>query len=114
MSTVYFPIRYEDVPASPPHERNLAYRISFGLEHWGDGSVQYGCKVQMVYDGAVAGRKSPSFPEGSDDLDRVDEAMRRIKAGGGTSGRGMMSPVGDELGAHVAEARACLLKNVPP
>ena len=48
----------------------------------------------MVYNGAVHGRKSPSFPENSDDLERVFEAMQRIKAGQGKSGRGMMTSAG--------------------
>lgn len=105
MSKVFFPIRYEDVPASLPHDGNPAYRVAYGIEHWADGSAQPVYKVQMVYSGAVAGRKSPSFPEDSDDLERVAEAMRRIKAGGGKSGRGMMSPVGEERGLSLPEAR---------
>jgi len=108
MSKVYFPIRYEDVPASAPHEGNPAYRVSFGIEHWGDGSAQHVYKVQMVYNGSVAGRKSPSFPAESDDLDRVYQAMRRIKAGAGKSGRGMIEAVGEEPGIPVAEAHALL------
>lgn len=98
MSKIYYPQRYEDVPASPPHEGNPAYRVSMGVEHWGDGTAQHVYKVQMVYNGQVAGRKSPSYPADSDDLERVYDAMARIKRGGGKSGRGMMTVVGEEPG----------------
>jgi hypothetical protein len=108
MSKVYFPIRYEDVPASPPHGDDPAYRVSFGIEHWGDGSAEHVYKVQMVYGGTVAGRKSPSYPEDSDDFDRVLDAMRRIKAGGGRNGRGMTEAVGDEPGMPIADAHNLL------
>ncbi len=62
----------------------------------------------MVYDAVVAGRKSPSFPEESDDLEGVVEAMRRITAGGGKSGRGMAQPVGAELPPSWAEQHIAL------
>jgi hypothetical protein len=111
MSKVYFPIRYIDVPAGPPHHTNSnpAYRVSVGIEHW-DGGTQpervY--KVQMAYNGVVHGRKSPSFPEGADDMDRVYAAMREIKAGRGRKARGMMEAVGEERGTPIAEAHAFL------
>ncbi|WP_199520142.1 hypothetical protein [Fulvimarina endophytica] len=104
MSKVYFPIRYVDVPASPPHGGNPAYRVSFGLEHWADGSPQYVYKVQMAYNGAVAGRKSPSYPEGTDDLERVLDAMKQIKKGEGKIARGMIESAGNEPGVSVREA----------
>ena len=91
MSKVYFPLRYIDVPASPPHQGNPEYRVSVGIEHWGDGSAERVFKIQMMYDGIVAGRKSPSFPEGTDDLDRVIDALNALKKGKGKSGRGQMS-----------------------
>jgi len=108
MSKVFFPIRFLDVPASPPHDGNPAYRVAFGIEHWGDGSAQPVYKIQMVYNGAVAGRKSPSYPEGTDDLDRVLDALRRVKTGEGRSGRGNMHSVGEERGIPVAEARSII------
>jgi hypothetical protein len=71
MSKVFFPIRSLDVPANSPHQGSPAYRVSFGVEHWGDGTPrQYVYKVQMAYHGKVAGRKTPSFPNGTDDLVR--------------------------------------------
>ncbi|MTJ94015.1 MAG: hypothetical protein F8N36_14330 [Desulfovibrio sp.] len=91
MSKVYFPIRYIDVPASDPHRGDPAYRVSYGVEHWADGSAQHVYKVQMVYGGIVAGRKSPSFPANSDDLERVIAALTQVKSGHGKSGRGQMS-----------------------
>ena len=108
MTKVYYPLRYEDVPASPPHGGNPAYRVSMGIEHWTDGSAQHVYKVQMAYNGLVAGRKTPSFPEGSDDLDRVYAAMMRIKKGGGKSGRGMMSSPGEEPGIPVQDGNNIL------
>lgn len=108
MSKVFFPQRFIDIPASRPHPANTEYRVSVGVEHWGDGSPQYVYKIQMVYDGAVAGRKSPSFPDGSDDLDRVLVAMAEIKKGGGKRSRGVMTSVGEEPGIPLAEAHAVL------
>ena len=92
MAKVYFPIRYIDVPASAPHESDPAYRVSYGFEHWTDGSANAVYKIQMVYGGVVSGRRSPSYPAATHDDERVQDALRRIKAGQGQSGRGMISP----------------------
>lgn len=92
---IYFPIHLIDVPASPPHPPETCYRVSFGREHWGD-DLAYVYKVQMVYEGAVSGRKSPSYPDGTDDWKHVEEAMHELKGGGGHSGRGLVQPVGGE------------------
>lgn len=109
MSKVYFPLRFIDVPASPPHEGDPAYRVSVGIEHWADGAPPENVyKIQMVYGGRVAGRKSPSFPEGSDDIERVYQAMADLKAGKGKKGRGMIEPVGDEPGMPIAETNKLL------
>lgn len=102
---VFFPIRYIDVPASPPHEGDPAYRVSFGIEHWADGSPRYVYKVQMVYGGAVAGRKSPSFPAETDDLNRVLDALQRLREGEGQSGRRQVHSVGKTPGIPVTGAR---------
>ena len=90
MGKRYFPIRFIDVPASAPHAENTAYRVSYGSEHWDDGAPKYVYKVQMVYDGKVSGRRSPSYPSDCDDLDQVMDALDRIKAGEGGTGRGMV------------------------
>ncbi len=80
MSKVYFPARYIDVDASATHGPGAVYRVSVGTEHWSDGTPTTVYKVQMAYNGDVHGRKSPSYPEGSDDMDRVFDAMQRIRA----------------------------------
>ncbi len=108
MSKVYFPQRYIDVPASPPHDGEPAYRVSVGIEHWTDGAPQHVYKIQMMYGGRVAGRKTPSFPEGTDDLERVYAAMAELKAGKGKSGRGMIEAVGEEPGMPLAKANNLL------
>lgn len=91
MPKVYHPIRYVDVPASAPHEGGT-YRVSFGVEYWGGPEPHHVAKVQMVYDGMVQGRRSPSYPIGSDDFERVCEAMRELRSGdGGKYGRGQMT-----------------------
>ncbi len=58
------------ISASTPHPENTQYKISIGLETWGDKNHEV-VKIQMVYDGEVAGRRSPSFPLGTDDFQRV-------------------------------------------
>ncbi len=81
MPQTFFPAagRSIDVAASPPHAANTMYRVSFGHEIWEDGGHSVG-KVQMVYDGVVSGRRSPSFPEGTDDYFRVLNAFNRLNA----------------------------------
>lgn len=108
MSRVYFPQFYEDVKASAPHPPETYYRVSRGVEHWGDGEPQYVYKIQMVYDGVVAGRKSPSFPDNSNDMEAVLDAMARIKKGQGKRSRGVMTAVGSEPGIPLAEANEIL------
>ncbi len=73
----YYPRVIKDIPASYPHPDNTMYRISVGDEEWGGTFVQV-VKVQMVYDGNVAGRKSPSYPLGTDDWERVTDEIARI------------------------------------
>ena len=89
---VYYPIRFVDVPASPPHPPNTFYRISFGLEHW-DSTHAYVFKVQMVYDGQVAGRKTPSFPMESQDLQAVNKALEKVRKGAGKIARSQVTSV---------------------
>ena len=72
MAKTFFPDagKVAFVTASAPHPENTQYKVSIGLEDWG-GQMNPVLKVQMVYDGEVAGRRSPSFPIGTDDLQRV-------------------------------------------
>ena len=75
----FHPFISEDVPASsPPHGEGTTYRVSIGIEYWEEGPQEV-AKVQMAYDGAVSGRRSPSFPSGTDDLQRVIDAIRRLE-----------------------------------
>lgn len=108
MTKVFFPTSFEDVPASAPHAPNTSYRVARGIEHWGEGESENVYKVQMVYDGVVSGRRSPSFPDGTDDFDRVLEAMKRVRAGKGKSGRGKMQPVGPDKGLPIRDANALM------
>jgi hypothetical protein len=75
---VFFPIRHIDVPASPPHDPGTAYRVSCGVEHWGPEPT-YVYKVQIARGGVVSGRRSPSFPAGADDFERVCRAMAELR-----------------------------------
>lgn len=78
MSKVFFPKEFILVKAScPPHPPNTEYKVSFGEEDWG-GVFNPVFKVQMVYDGNVSGRRSPSFPKGKDDYLRVHEAIMKL------------------------------------
>jgi hypothetical protein len=68
------------------HHTPSIYRVSFGLEHW-DDTHAYVFKVQMVYDGQVAGRKTPSYPAESDDLHAVSKALLKVRKGAGSGAR---------------------------
>jgi hypothetical protein len=92
---VFYPIRSINVPASPPHEGNPSYVVSYGLEHW-DNATAYVYKIQMAYGGKVSGRKSPSFPHGTDDAEKVAAALADLKLGGGTIMRGHVFPNGSQ------------------
>ncbi len=72
MAKTFFPndIQTVYVNASNPHPENTQYKISIGLEHWENINHEV-VKIQMVYDGKVSGRKSPSYPIGTDDFQRV-------------------------------------------
>lgn len=78
MPKIYHPFIYEDVDASPPHDPLTQYRVSFGIEYWDDEQPQEVAKIQMVYDGVVSGRRSPSFPAGTNDVARCVEAFKRL------------------------------------
>ena len=76
---VFYPRKYIDVKASSPHPENTYYRVAFGEEEWDSKFVQV-IKVQMVYDGKIAGRKSPSYPVGTDDHKRVLSAIEKLES----------------------------------
>ena len=73
----FFPEKIEHIDASPPHPENTQYRVSVGMEDW-EGAFVPVAKVQMVYQGAVAGRKSPSYPIGTNDYDNVNKSLVRL------------------------------------
>lgn len=78
MARTFFPTESVAVPASPPHPANTQYKISVGLEDW-NGRFVAVTKVQMVYDGVVSGRKSPSYPVDTDDMSRVIEKLAELR-----------------------------------
>ncbi|MBV4450624.1 hypothetical protein KM792_13310 [Clostridium tyrobutyricum] len=61
------------------HPQNTDYKVSIGYEITDGDEDRLVCKVQIRYDGKIAGRRSPSFPLKSNDWDRVKEAMDRVK-----------------------------------
>ncbi len=65
------------VPASSPHPPKTEYKVAIGTELWGNDAASV-IKVQMVYSGKVEGRKSPSYPLGTDDMQRVIAAMVQL------------------------------------
>ena len=67
------------VNASSPHPDNTQYKISLGVEVFGGGRNEV-AKVQMVYNGNVAGRRSPSYPIGTDDFHRVSLKIQELIA----------------------------------
>ena len=78
MSIMFYPKVSVNLPASAPHPDGTEYRVSIGEED-GDGYYPIVVKVQMVYNGKIAGRKSPSYPLGTDDSERVAEAITELQ-----------------------------------
>lgn len=79
MAKVFFPRDFILVPSnSAKHPTNTEYKVSIGIEDW-EGTHVDVFKIQMVYDGKVAGRRSPSYPIDADDYERVHEAMLILK-----------------------------------
>ncbi len=79
MAKTFFPHTYAEVNASAPHPRNTKYKISIGTEVWGNANHEV-VKIQMVYDGKIAGRRSPSYPVNTDDyknvMNKVEELLK--------------------------------------
>lgn len=60
------------------HPAGTRYRVAIGNEVWDAGNPLV-LKIQLVYeDGGVQGRRSPSFPLGSDDFARVQHAANEL------------------------------------
>lgn len=77
MAVTYYPIKSTYVDACPPHPTKTQYKVSIGFEKWGDKNILVS-KVQMVYNGKVSGRKSPSYPLGSKDHLLVYNALNNL------------------------------------
>ncbi len=69
----FFPQLSETIPASPPHPPGTDYLISIGLEQWGSNFIPV-IKIQMKYKGKLSDQ-SPSFPLGTEDHQKVNEAI---------------------------------------
>lgn len=79
MAKVFFPKDFILVDSnSSDHPPNTQYKVSIGAEDWNSRHIDV-IKVQMVYDGRVSGRRSPSYPIDTDDYDRVHEAVLELK-----------------------------------
>ena len=87
MANTFFPIVSTFVKANTGynpdgedyHPNNTDYKVSIGYETE-DGNID--ClvfKVQIRYDGKIAGRKSPSFPVLSSDWKEIVKAMDKVK-----------------------------------
>lgn len=79
MSKTFFPELYELIPASNPYPPGTEYKVSVGLEKWDNKYIPV-VKVQMVFDGAISGAKSPSYPLETDDHLNVAQAIDRLIA----------------------------------
>ncbi|MFJ5768418.1 hypothetical protein [Psychrobacillus sp. NPDC093180] len=79
MAQTFFPKKHISIPASPPPPPNTEYKISIGYEKW-DNNMNKVIKVQMVYDGVIAGRRSPSYPLHTDDYERVYKEIEKLYA----------------------------------
>lgn len=108
----FYPRTYTDVAASYPHPENTAYRVSIGDEEWNGTFVQV-VKVQMVYDGNVAGRKSPSYPLGTDDWERVSDEIAKLTEKYATQKQKMVFIPAKEAVVIPFSQRIELIKRIP-
>ena len=79
MAKTFFPNSKQTVyvEASKPHPNNTQYKISIGLETWGKENHEV-LKIQMVYNGKISGRRSPSYPVGTDDFQKVMAEVSKL------------------------------------
>ena len=79
MAKVFYPKDFILVDSkSSEHPPNTQYKVAIGAEDWNGRHVDV-IKVQMVYDGRISGRRSPSYPIETDDYDRVHKAVLELK-----------------------------------
>ena len=77
MAKTFFPTKSIYVDASEPHPPNTQYKISIGVEIWEDNNHEV-IKVQMVYNDKIAGRRSPSYPIGTSDYEKVHTEINKL------------------------------------
>ncbi|GAB6742421.1 hypothetical protein bcgnr5412_55380 [Bacillus cereus] len=73
------------IPATGGHPDLSEYRVAWGYEKWEEPVAV--TKVQMVYRNKIAGRLSPSYPDGTLDERTVLLALDLVKNGYGTSSK---------------------------
>lgn len=84
MATKFFPERLIYIPATGGHPPLTEYRVGVGPEHWNTPVLVK--KTQMVYEGKINGRVSPSFPiKSQHDEEAVSLAMKLLDEGEGTN-----------------------------
>ncbi|WP_216070525.1 hypothetical protein [Acinetobacter sp. TUM15509] len=91
MAKIFHPlsnmIEYVDATCGEhAHPEGTQYRVAIGNEVWENGNPLV-LKIQMLYqDTGLQGRRSPSFPLGSDDFERVNkkviELLKKAKSQG--------------------------------
>lgn len=86
MSQVFTAHKSIHVLASNPHPSKTEYRVAWGEENWNGQKVR-GTKVQMVYNGRVGGRLSPTYPDGTPDKAAVLAALEMLEEGKGASSK---------------------------
>lgn len=77
MARVFNPKKAIFIPATGGHPKNAEYRVAWGTEQWNTPVTV--SKVQMVYNGTVAGMLSPSFPDETLDKQAVVFAFQLLK-----------------------------------
>ncbi|HHB1888848.1 TPA: hypothetical protein ACOQ40_005299 [Bacillus cereus] len=85
MAKVFDPRRAIFIPATGGHPPLTEYRVAWGYEQWNQPVPV--TKVQMVYNNKVAGRLSPSYPDGTLDERTMLLALDLVKKGYGTSSK---------------------------
>ena len=83
MAQTFFPhphlIEFVDATCSDSaHPEGTKYKVSIGNETWDNGNPLV-IKVQMLYkETGLQGRRSPSYPIGTDDHEKVHRAIQRL------------------------------------
>ena len=77
MARVFNPKKAIFIPATGGHPKNAEYRVAWGTEQW--HILVNVSKVQMVYNGTIAGMLSPSFPDDTLDEQAVVFALKLLK-----------------------------------